>query len=309
MSKAFLFFISLFSRIPFWILYIKSDFLSKILLRIFPYRKKVIDKNLESAFPEKSKKERVMIRRKFYSFFMDFIFEGIKQVSISPDELRKRMVYEGYEAIDALIESGKSAIVITYHYSDFEWAFVGYSAAAKHPLNGIYQPMKNEVLGDLIVSSRSRFGATMIPMQNTYDFMNDHSSKDAFALGLIPDQTPIPAKGYWMEFLGRGTPVYRGPENLAKKFNLAVYTIDVQPVKQGYYKAKVELLTETPLECEDGWITEMFMKRLERKIIAKPEQYLWSHKRWKHTMPKDLPENQISKRYPPVNRNKIDYKN
>ena len=307
MLKGIIFLVKLFSRIPFFLLYIKADFISKVLLRIFPYRKKVIDKNILSAFPEKSKKERKEIRHKFYSFFADFVFEGIKQLTISPDELRKRMEYSGFEAIDDLIRSGKSAIVITYHYSDFEWAFVGYSAAAEFPLNGIYQPMSNEGFGNLVVESRSRFGARMIPMQETYDFMNENINSNAFALGLIPDQSPIPHKGYWMEFLGRATPVYRGPENLARKFNLPVYTIDVRPVKQGYYSAKVELLTDSPNNCENGWITEEFMKRLEAKIKERPEQYLWSHKRWKHAMPSDLPENQISKNYPPPANAKIDY--
>lgn len=307
MSKLILILVKIVSRSPFWILYLLADFLSKVLLRIFPYRKSVIDKNLKVVFPDKNQKEITKIRRKFYSFFADFILEGLKQLTISPDELRKRMTYTGYEEVDALIAQGQSVLVITYHYSNFEWAFVGYSAHAKQPLNGIYQPMSSEVFGKAVVESRSRFGATMIPLTETYNFMNDNIDKNAFVLGLIPDQSPSSMKGHWMNFLGRGTPVYRGPENLAKKFNLPVFTIDVNPIKQGYYNAHVELLTKAPLEEENGWITEEFMKRLEKKILQRPEQYLWSHKRWKHNKFKEVPENQISKRYPPPDEDIINY--
>jgi KDO2-lipid IV(A) lauroyltransferase len=167
--------------------------------------------------------------------------------------------------------------------------------------------MSNEGFGNMVIESRSRFGATLIPMNDTYDFMNKNVGENAFALGLFPDQSPIPMKGYWMEFLGRGTPVYRGPENLARKFDMPVFVIDIDHKGQGYCHAQIELITETPLKHENGWITEEFMKRLETKIKERPQKYLWSHKRWKHSIPTDLPENQISKRYPPPKEDKIDY--
>lgn len=307
MTNVFVFLIKLLSRIPLSILYLKAAFISKILLRIIPYRKKVIDKNLQATFPHLSKKERKKIRVKFYSFFATLFVEGLKQLTISPSELKKRINYSGYEAIDRLIEEGRSAILISYHYSNWEWGFVGYSVSAKHPLDGIYQPMSNKGFGDMIVASRSRFGATMIPMEETYSHLGNAIDKKPFVLGLIPDQSPIAEKGFWMRFLGRGTPVYRGPENIARKFNLPVFYVDINPSKRGYYTAVVKEITMDPSSTEYGWITEQYMHHLEEKIKARPECYLWSHKRWKHSIPNDLPDHQISSQYPPPKEDKIDY--
>ena len=295
------------SLLPDRLLYLISDFLSGVILRIIPYRKKVIDKNLKAVFPDHPQKEIRRIRKSFYSFFCDLIVEGVIQLSISKEKLNERMKYSGTEQLDKAIEEGSSAIVITCHYSNWEWGFVGYSAASKHPLNGIYQKMSNETTGDVIVASRSRFGAQMIPMEETYDYIQKAMKEDPFNLGLIPDQTPLPDKGYWMEFLGMNTPVFRGPENLAKNFNLPVYFIDIKRLKQGYYSADVELLVKDPSEVDAGYITESFMKRLEAKIRQQPAHYLWSHKRWKHDMPSDLPERYYSKQYPPTAKGKIDY--
>jgi KDO2-lipid IV(A) lauroyltransferase len=300
-------FIKLISTSPTWILYIFSNLLSKVILRIIPYRKGVVEKNLKSVFPSKSESEIRSIRLKYNSFFTDLMVEGLKQLTISKEELIKRMKFSGIEQVDALIDSGRSCLVICYHYSNWEWTFVGYSASSKQALDGIYQPMSNTHFGELIKKSRSRFGATMIPMQKTYEYMNENSGDNPYVIGLIPDQSPIPMKGYWMEFLGKATPVYRGPENLARTFNLPVFTVSTEFIKQGYYSAKVECLTMNPQDHETGWITEEFMKRLEKKIRKDPAVYLWSHKRWKHDMPADLPENQISKRYPPPKENKINY--
>lgn len=307
MTKVLVGFIKLLSRIPLGLLYIVANFISKILFRIIPYRKKVIDMNLEMAFPEKSKKERKKIRNSFYSFFTNVLIEGFKQLTISPEDLKRRMKYSGFEKIDEHIKNGRSVMLISFHYSNWEWGFVGYSAAAEYPLDGIYQPMKSEGFGDMVVESRSRFGATMIPMEDTYEAMQEGIENKPFVIGLIPDQSPVPFKGFWMEFLGRGTPVFRGPENLAKKFNLPVYYVDINPIKQGFYSAEVKLITENPLECESGWISEQYMKHLEDKIKARPANYLWSHKRWKHTIPKDLAEKMISKNFPPPEEDKLHY--
>lgn len=307
MTKILVSIVKLYSRLPLSILYLKADFISLVLMRILPYRKKVIEKNLQAVFPELSNKQRKKIRIKFYRFFATIMVEGLKQLTIKPAKLKNRIRYAGFEAIDELINNRRSCMLISYHYSNWEWGFVGYSIAAEHPLDGIYQTMSNEGFGDMMVESRSRFGARMIPMEETYAYLSEANEKHPFAIGLIPDQTPIAEKGYWMEFLGRATPVYRGPENLARKYDLPVFYVDIKSIKRGYYEAEVKLITDKPTEMPTGWITEQYMKKLEEKIKEEPSSYLWSHKRWKHDMPADLPESQISKRYPPPKENKINY--
>ena len=50
-----------------------------------------------------------------------------------------------------------------------------------------------------------------------------------------------------------------------------------------------ELLANVPFdELAPGEIIERFARRLEKSINAYPEQYLWSHRRWKHTKPEQL---------------------
>jgi Kdo2-lipid IVA lauroyltransferase/acyltransferase len=41
-------------------------------------------------------------------------------------------------------------------------------------------------------------------------------------------------------------------------------------------------LVKNPLECAEGEITQKFMSRLERKLIEAPNDWLWTHNRWKH---------------------------
>ena len=64
-------FVELFRFIPFWLVYLISDFLSFILFSLLGYRKKVIFTNLRIAFPNKSEKEIKDIAKGFYQNFSD----------------------------------------------------------------------------------------------------------------------------------------------------------------------------------------------------------------------------------------------
>jgi KDO2-lipid IV(A) lauroyltransferase len=52
--------------------------------------------------------------------------------------------------------------------------------------------------------------------------------------------------------------------------------------RRGYYEMFGEMLVENPVETREGEITELHTRRLEKDIIAHPESWLWSHRRWKH---------------------------
>ena len=66
------------SKLPFWMLYLLSDFLYFVLYRIIGYRTKVVRQNLSNSFPEKSEKEILAIEAKFYSHLCDLVVESLK---------------------------------------------------------------------------------------------------------------------------------------------------------------------------------------------------------------------------------------
>ncbi|MBO7460981.1 MAG: hypothetical protein J6T96_00110, partial [Bacteroidales bacterium] len=79
---------------PFWLLYLESDVISFLVFRVFRYRVKVVDKNLELCFPEKSKEERDEIKKKYYSYMIDLFMESLKGYTYPAEKLRKRLVYD-----------------------------------------------------------------------------------------------------------------------------------------------------------------------------------------------------------------------
>jgi KDO2-lipid IV(A) lauroyltransferase len=99
----------------------------------------------------------------------------------------------------------------------------------------------------------------------------------------ITDQAPPMGEiKYWTRFLNQDTPVYLGAEKIASKYNMAVVFFNIQSVRRGYYTLTCELLFENSKGLPEHLITETHVRRLEEIIRRRPEQWLWSHRRWKH---------------------------
>jgi KDO2-lipid IV(A) lauroyltransferase len=101
--------------------------------------------------------------------------------------------------------------------------------------------------------------------------------------GLISDQTPAKAEiRYRTTFLNQDTPVFLGAEKIAVKYNMPVVYMNTQKVRKGYYSFSFDILFENPNGLPEYQITETHVKKLEEIIRAKPEYWLWTHRRWKY---------------------------
>ena len=104
-----------FSRLPFPILYLLSDFAFLILYRVIGYRKKVISENIKRSFPEKTTKELKSIEKEFYRHFADLLVESLKTFTISKKESLKRVKIANADVVDRLFEKGRNITTIGGH--------------------------------------------------------------------------------------------------------------------------------------------------------------------------------------------------
>jgi KDO2-lipid IV(A) lauroyltransferase len=99
---------------------------------------------------------------------------------------------------------------------------------------------------------------------------------------MAADQSPSkPEKAIWVDFLGIKTAFLDGPERHARTRDIPVIFADIQRVKRGHYALELSFISEHPQATQHGEITAAYAKRLEEIIRRKPENWLWSHKRWK----------------------------
>ena len=300
-----------FSLLPLRRHYVLSDLLFWLLYGVVGYRKAVIRKNLRESFPEKSEEELRKIARGYYHFFCDYIVETIKMMTISKENIRRRLTFKGTELVDEIVESGQSCAVYLGHLCNWEWVTsLPLWVTPKAQCGQIYHPLENKEFDRLFLYSRQRFGATCIAMQDTLrEIVNYRSKNQPVVIGYISDQVPFWTNiHHWVDFLHHDTPVLTGTERIVRKVNHAVFFLDVHRVRRGYYEAEFKLITREPQKMDEFEITDIYFKLLEESIRRAPEFWLWSHNRWKRTreefnerfdvvngkvIPKDTPFNRL----------------
>jgi KDO2-lipid IV(A) lauroyltransferase len=111
----------LFSLLPLSVHYLLSDVIFLIIYRLVGYRRKLVRRHLEECFPERSAEERLQVEKDFYHWFCDYLVETVKLLTISQENLKRRMVFKGTELVDEIVEGGQSCAVYLGHYCNWEW--------------------------------------------------------------------------------------------------------------------------------------------------------------------------------------------
>ncbi|MBW8334606.1 MAG: lysophospholipid acyltransferase family protein [Prolixibacteraceae bacterium] len=270
---------------PFWLLYICADLIYLISYYVVGYRKKTVRRNLKNSFPEKTDQEIHRITIAFYRHFADLVVETIKSFQISEETLQKRISYKNPEVLDELYAQGKSVALLSGHYGNWEWT-MAMPKFIQHQLNVIYRPMQNKQIDTFMKKVRSRFGMFLIPAQTSLRTMLEiEKSGQLSATYYLADQTALYDTKYWMMFLNQETPVFPGPEKVASRLKQAVVFMDIQKVRRGYYEVEFTKLFDDASQTKEFEVTKTHVNFLEEIIRKRPEFWLWSHKRWKHTRP------------------------
>ncbi len=270
--------------LPMRVLFLFSDLLYPLVYHVVGYRKKVVRRNLVNSFPEKSEAEIVAIEKKFYRHFCDFLVESIKQAHISKEEIMMRTELKNPEFLDKWKENGRSIILMTGHYANWEWfASLNYRIAPLR-LAGIYRQLKNAELERFFLNIRKSYGAIPIEKEKTLrELIRLRKEKVQIMVGFVSDQTPsVHNIHYWSTFLNQETAMFSGAERIAKMVDFDVVYMEVERVARGKYVAEFKLITENPKETAEFEITEKYTRMMEETIVKAPQYWLWTHKRWKH---------------------------
>ena len=270
--------------LPFPLLYALSDVFFVVIFHVLGYRRRVVRTNLRNSFPGKGEAELRTIERDFYRWFCDLVLETLKTLTITPEQVKRRITVEGTEVLERYHREGRSILLVMGHWGNWELGGARFSQLGLHKLNVIYHPLRNERFNALIVHMRTRLGNGLYPMRETTKCMLRDKAQ-VTATAFIADQTPSPERAYWTTFLHQDTPVFFGTEKIAQKLDRPIVYVGIDRPGRGRYHMRFEDLVPDPAGMPEGAITELHTRRLERDIHYRPSIWLWTHKRWKHRRP------------------------
>ncbi len=270
---------------PFWLLYGISDAVYFLLYYVVRYRKIVTISNLKKVFPEKSEREIAMISRKFYRNLSDLFIESIKGYSLNNEELYKRFTIKNPEKLKIIEEKHHSIIIASAHCGNWEWGAMAAPLMTVHRTIGFYKPLSNKLIDNYVKQNRANNGMTLASiLETSKTFITNKNQRSAYFF--ISDQSPTNKRAsIWINFKGINTAWLHGLEKHARNNNLPVYYFGISRVTRGHYQVFIEDITLDANAEPYGMITQKYVTILERLITEKPEDWLWSHRRWKMQVP------------------------
>lgn len=271
---------------PFSLLYLRSDIFCFLVYHVVRYRRKVVRENLINSFPEKDLKELKKIEKAFYHNLCDLFVEICKLLIMKPEELQKHVRFNNPEVIRQLYDKQKSLFVAFPHSGNWEWFGKLMHVLSPHKCSAIYKKVSNPDFDKLMYQIRTNYNLDreeMLEARVSLKYLLQR--KDLLNnILIVADQSPQGLKtDYWTEFLHQDTCWFNGVEKMAKLLDYAVVFAGMKRVKRGYYEVDFELLCEDVKDAPYGSVVEKYVRSLEKFINENPDNWLWSHRRWKHS--------------------------
>ena len=277
----FLFVIILFSLFKILRLKISSTLSGKLFEKIGPLfrSKKLIHSNLKKAFPNISlddlNKTTKLMWNNYGRVFAEYMF--IKH--LREDVSNKHIKIEGQEILEDIKEKNKSVVFISGHLSNFELMAMHIEKSGIK-LSAIYRPLNNIFLNKIMERIRKKY-ICKYQIKKGIGGMKKliQLKKLNYSSALMIDQRV--SQGIKSDFFSQKALTTTIPAQLVKKFNIPVVPIFIERINNTSFK----IIIKNPINFDKKETTQDITDKLnlvlEKMIAYKPEQWIWSHNRWK----------------------------
>ena len=241
--------------------------------------KKLIHSNLKKAFPninlENLDKITTLMWNNYGRVFAEYMF--IKD--FREDKSNAKIEIVGQEILEDIKRKNKPVVFISGHLSNFELMAMHIEKVGIK-LSAIYRPLNNLFLNKIMERIRKNYICKhqikkgIGGMKKLIQLM-----KLNYSTALMIDQRV--SQGIESDFFNQKAFTTTIPAQLVKKFNLPVVPIFIERINNINFKIVVKKPITFDNDETTKSITDELNLILEKMIIYKPEQWIWSHNRWK----------------------------
>jgi KDO2-lipid IV(A) lauroyltransferase len=273
--------VRLLAALPWWVMNPFADALAWLSWRVVHVEQKPLRANLMASFPALTEPQLQQMMRNYYRGFAQVLVEVVRSVSLTPEELQRRVVLEGFEPVRAALASGTPVLLVAAHQCNWEWMLLALSLELGYPLDAAYKPLVDGWAQREMLKARSRFGARLVPAQELLPHIL-RGGRTPRAIAMVADQEPRTSeRRHWTRFMNRDTAFFMGAEEITRITKFPAFFIGLRRTSRGHYTVSVTPLAEAGEKLPTGALTERYARLVEAQIHAAPTDWPWSHKRWK----------------------------
>ena len=236
--------------------------------------------NLSIAFPYLSENEKKEIIKKMWAnygkIFSEYMF--IKKFRKNL-EFSNKIQVENQEELEKIKHDGDPVIFISGHFNNFELMAM-HIEKSKIDLAAVYRPLNNNFLNPIMERIRKRYickKQVKKGISGTKEILKEF--KNGTSIALMIDQRV--SEGVECNLFGKTALTTTIPAQFIKKFNASVVPIYIERLENENFKLKILEKIKFSAEISVFEITKQLNEILEKMIKSNPDQWIWTHNRWK----------------------------
>ena len=273
--------VRLLAALPWWVMNPLADALAWLAWRVVRVEQRALRENLQASFPTLTESQLQRLMRDYYRGFAQVLVEVIRSVSLSPEELRRRVIMEGFGPVRAALASGTPVLLVAAHQCNWEWLLLALSLELGYPLQAAYKPLVDGWAQREMLMARSRFGAQLVPAEGLLAHIL-RGGRTPRAIAMVADQEPRTSeRRHWTRFMNRDTAFFMGAEEITRVTRFPAFFVGLRRTRRGHYSMSVTPLAQPGEKLPTGAVTERYAQLVQAQIQAAPADWPWSHKRWK----------------------------
>ena len=260
---------------------LSSNLSGKIFEKIGPFfrSKKIIESNLKRAFPEKNSEQLNEIINLMWNNYGRFFAEFVFIKDFREGKLSEKIEIEGKEFLDEIKINNRQVVFVSGHLSNFELMAM-YLEKSGIKLSTIYRPLNNIFLNQIMERVRIKYICRNQIKKGIGGLKKLISlKKNNISTALMIDQRV--SEGIPSDLFNKKALTTTIPAQLVKKFNIPVVPVYIERTKGINFKISISRPINFSENSTIQSITDELNLILEKMIIKKPEQWIWSHNRWK----------------------------
>jgi len=245
---------------------------------LFRSEKKILS-NISKALPEIEEKNTELIVKKMWENYGRILSEYMFIKNFRNSKYKKFLTIEGQEVLNELKDSKEPVVFISGHFNNFELMAMQIEKSGIN-LAAIYRPLNNIFLNKIMEKIRTKYICRKQIKKGgsgTRELLE--SFKNNYSIAIMIDQRV--SESIKVDFFNQKASTTTIPAQLFKKFGSKIVPIYIERINGVYFRMTVSrpIILEKESTIEE--ITLKLNKWLEKMILINPDQWIWSHDRWK----------------------------
>ncbi len=253
--------------------------IGKLMFFVLLGRRKITMDNLTIAYGNSlTLKEKERLAQEAFQNLAISLMEFFRIPFLLKDA-QDRFRFEGTQYLDEAFAKGKGVIFVVSHLGSWEYlSFLFF--LRDYPCSVVVTGTKNPYIYQWIQELRRSVRITPLYKKNSIRTVLNELKQNRLTAILIDQWAG--RDGLWVDFFSKPTSTTSIPARLALKTGAALVPGYCLRIRPGYYK--IVISPEVPREegPEAEKMTTLKLNRLlEKEILNHPEQWSWTHRRWK----------------------------